>query len=129
MFSPTIEQDPHDTLENHVARSMVLNFMATNKILGRHLSFRRSADNFKLLTSAAKFLGKPDELKEMSRILSDLENEDKKLNRAFMDGILEGIHNNIRWAEKYLEQVYLVIESRIMTGRTTNSLAKTNCIP
>jgi hypothetical protein len=121
------------------------------------LSFRRSADNFKLLTSAAKFLGKPDELKEvncslswasnwfekyqfrfslcelftkkMSRILSDLENEDKKLNRAFTDGILEGIHNNIRWAEKYLEQVYLVIESRIMIGRTTNSLAKTNCIP
>jgi hypothetical protein len=28
-----------------------------------------------------------------------------------------------------LEQVYLVIESRIMTRRTTNSLAKTNCIP
>jgi hypothetical protein len=65
----------------------------------------------------------------MSRILSDLENKDKKLNRAFTDGILEGIRNNIRWAEKYLEQVYLVIESRIMSGRTTNSLAKTNCIP
>jgi hypothetical protein len=61
----------------------------------------------------------------MSRILSDLENEDKKLNRAFTDGILEGIRNNIRWAEKYLEQVYLVIESRIMIGRMTNSLAKT----
>ncbi|XP_046636046.1 thyrotropin-releasing hormone-degrading ectoenzyme-like [Daphnia pulicaria] len=37
VFSPTIEQDPHDTFatiekmtENHVARSMVLNFLATN---------------------------------------------------------------------------------------------------
>jgi hypothetical protein len=63
----------------------------------------------------------------MSRILSDLENKDKKLNRAFTNGILEGIRSNIRWGEKNLEQVYLVIESRIMTRRTT--LAKTNCIP
>ncbi|XP_046447507.1 aminopeptidase N-like isoform X2 [Daphnia pulex] len=135
VFSPTIEQDPHDTFatiekmtENHVARSMVLNFLATNwEILGRH--YRRSGDNLKLLTSAAKFLSTPDELKEMSRILSDLENKDKKLNRAFTNGILEGIRNNIRWGEKNLEQVYLVIESRIMTRRSTNSLAKTNCIP
>jgi hypothetical protein len=65
----------------------------------------------------------------MSRILSDLENKDKKLNRAFTNGILEGIRNNIRWGETNLEQVYLVIESRIMTRRSTNSLAKTNCIP
>jgi hypothetical protein len=43
VFSPTIEQDSHDTFatiekmtENHVARSMVLNFLATNwEILGR----------------------------------------------------------------------------------------------
>ncbi|EFX80857.1 hypothetical protein DAPPUDRAFT_242880 [Daphnia pulex] len=40
----------------------------------------------------------------MSRILSDLENKDRKLNRAFTNGILEGIRNNIRWAEKNLEQ-------------------------
>ena len=56
----------------------------------------------------------------MSRILSDLENKDKKLNRAFPNGILEGIRNNIRWGEKNLEQVYLlylVIESGIMTRR------------
>ncbi len=65
----------------------------------------------------------------MSRILSDLENKDKKLDRAFTAGILEGIRNNIRWAERNLEQVYSVIESRIMTRRTTNSLVKTNCIP
>ncbi|EFX70642.1 hypothetical protein DAPPUDRAFT_327966 [Daphnia pulex] len=83
------------TENHHVARSMVLNFLIV-----RHFSFRRSGDNLKLLTSAAKFLSKPDELKEMSRILSDLENKDKKLNRAFTDGILEGIRNNIRWAEK-----------------------------
>jgi hypothetical protein len=56
----------------------------------------------------------------MSRILSELENKDKKLNRAFTNGILEGIRNNIRWGEKNLEQVYLlylVIESGIMTRR------------
>jgi hypothetical protein len=43
VFSPTIEQDPTDTFatiekmtENHVARSMVLTFSATNwEILGR----------------------------------------------------------------------------------------------
>jgi hypothetical protein len=43
VFSPTIEQDPHDTfttiekmLENHAARFMVLNFITTNwEILGR----------------------------------------------------------------------------------------------
>ena len=43
VFSPTIEQDSHNTFatiekmtENHVARSMVLNFLATNwEILGR----------------------------------------------------------------------------------------------
>ena len=59
----------------------------------------------------------------MSQFISDLENKDKKLDRSITAGILESIRNNIRWAEKNLEQVYSVIEAQIITSRTKNSSA------
>ena len=59
----------------------------------------------------------------MSQFISDLENKDKILDRSITAGILESIRNNIRWAEKNLEQVYSVIEAQIITSRTKNSPA------
>ena len=59
----------------------------------------------------------------MSQFISDLENKYKKLDRSITAGILASIRNNIRWAEKNLEQVYSVIEAQIITSRTKNSPA------
>lgn len=56
----------------------------------------------------------------MSQLISDLENKDHKLDGSVTADILDGIRANIRWAEKNLEQVYSVLEARIITRRTKN---------